>query len=90
MRGGTLAAWGEWRDSPQALLTQLPFRVLLPRDKEGKRRTSGGSPVEDGKEVLIDLPAWPRGSVLKPHTQGGGWRAHGSPEERRGIQTELG
>lgn len=70
-------------DSPQALLTQLPFRVLLPRDKEGKRRARGGSPgwKMERKCSSTFLPG-PEGSVLKPHMQGGGWRAHGSPESR--------
>lgn len=74
-------------DSPQALLTQLPFRVLLPRDKEGKRRARGGSPgwKMERKCSSTFLPG-PEGSVLKPHMQGGGWRAHGSPESRNARQ----
>ena len=67
-------------DSPQALLTQLPFRVLLPRDKGGKGRASGGPPgMKMERKCSSTFPPGPEGSVLKPHMWGGGWRAHCSP-----------
>lgn len=68
-------------DSPQALLTQLPFRVLLPRNKGGKGRASGGPPgMKMERKCSLTFPPGPEGSVLKPHVRGGGCRAHCSPQ----------
>lgn len=68
-------------DSPQALLTLLPFRVLLPWDKGGEGRASGSPPGRKmERKCSSTFPPGPEGSVLKPHVHGGGWDAHGGPQ----------
>ena len=83
----TLAAWGEWRGQSPSPADLAPVQSAPSLGQVGKGRASGGPPGrKTERKCSSTFPPGPESSVLKPHVQGGGWCAHGSPKS--GNSTE--
>lgn len=81
----TLAAWGEWRGQSPSSADLAPVQSAPSLGQRGRRQSQWrSSREEDGKEMLIDLPAWPRGLSFEAPRAG---RRLGCP--RRSTEWEL-